>query len=135
MRMFTEVGHRAELHATGVGKALLSLIPDDEIVSRVTRVGLNARTPHTITSLDRLLEEVHLVRERGYALDEEEQESGVHCVAVPIDAPIKLSMSVSGPTSRMTAGVIATIVPVLQVGAEKVAQQVRSCLLYTSRCV
>lgn len=126
MRMFTEVGHRAELHATGVGKALLSLIPDDEVVSRVTRVGLNAKTPHTITTVDRLLEEVHAVRERGYALDEEEQELGVHCVAVPIDGPIKLAMSVSGPTSRMSAGVIAGIVPVLQRGAEKITQTVRS---------
>ncbi|MCA0436321.1 MAG: IclR family transcriptional regulator [Austwickia sp.] len=126
MRMFTEVGHRAELHATGVGKALLSLIPNDEIISRVTRVGLNAKTPRTITSVERLLEEIQLVRQRGYALDEEEQEVGVHCVAVPIDGPIKLAMSVSGPTSRMSSDVVAGIVPVLRAGAQKVASQVRS---------
>ncbi len=126
MRMFTVIGHRAELHATGVGKALLSLLPDDEALSRVERVGMNAKTPRTITDPEDLLRELHLVRQRGYALDEEEQEIGVHCVAVPIAGPIRLSMSVSGPTSRMTAGTIADIVPVLREAAHTIEALINS---------
>jgi len=122
MRMFTNIGHRVELHATGVGKALLSLIDDEEAISRVQRVGMNARTPHTLTDSDALLEQLALVRQRGYALDEEEQEIGVFCVAVPIQGPIALALSVSGPTPRMTARDVTAMVPVLQSAAHRVTE-------------
>ena len=120
MRMFTNVGHRVELHATAVGKALLSMLDDDEALSRVARVGMNPRTPYTITEPEVLRAQLALVRERGFALDEEEQEVGVCCVAVAVPGPIALAMSVSGPTPRMTPGKVSSIVPVLRSAARRV---------------
>lgn len=121
MRMFTSIGHRVELHATGVGKALLSQLDDDEALSRVERVGMTPRTKNTITDPEALRAQLALIRERGYALDEEEQEIGVRCVAVAVPGPISLSMSISGPTPRMSPSNVSAMVPILQDAARRVS--------------
>jgi IclR family transcriptional regulator, acetate operon repressor len=114
MRMFTEVGRRVYLHCTGVGKALLSLLPDDEARALVTRAGMPAQTPHTITDPDDLVTALHRIRRDGHAVDEGEQEVGVRCVAVPIDgAPSRMAVSVSGPATRMTPALVDRAVPLL----------------------
>lgn len=103
VRTFTEVGNRVSPHSTAVGKVLLSHQPASVVSRIVSRHGLAAATPNTITELPELLEEVERVRTRGYALDLEEQEEGVTCVAVPLapsTGPVA-AMSVSGPTARM----------------------------------
>jgi IclR family acetate operon transcriptional repressor len=82
MRMFTEVGRRVNPHCTGVGKALLAQLPEDAALEILGRTGLPARTPHTITDPAALMSELARIRQRGYALDDEEQEIGVRCVAV-----------------------------------------------------
>jgi IclR family acetate operon transcriptional repressor len=115
MRMFTEVGRRVRAHASGVGKALLSQLPDDEVRALVARTGLPAMTPNTITDVESLLTEIAQIRRRGYAVDDEEQELGVRCVAVPVQlGPSRFAMAVSGPVTRMTHGVTRETVPVLQ---------------------
>jgi DNA-binding IclR family transcriptional regulator len=61
-------------------------------------------TPNTITSAKRLLKELRAVRARGYALDEEEHELGVRCVAAPVrnhEGKVVAAISVAGPTDRM----------------------------------
>ena len=115
MRMFTEVGRRVELHSTGVGKALLSQLDPSRVSEIVRRVGLSAHTPYTITSEQRLLRELEQTRTRGYAVDEQEQELGVRCVAVPVarGPAAFMAVSVSGPTVRMSDDVIEGAVPLL----------------------
>lgn len=91
------------VHCSALGKALLSLVPDDEIVAVVGRAGLPRRTHRTIGTVDKLLAAVAEVRRAGHALDDEEDEYGARCVAVPVPAaPFPLAVSVSGPTSRVT---------------------------------
>lgn len=120
MRMFTEVGHAVMLHCTGVGKAILSLLSDDEVLAVVGRTGMPRRTEHTITRAEALLRSLAEVRERGYAVDDGEQELGVRCVAVPIRGlPFKAALSVSGPGSRVTMEQTATMAPVMQRTAEE----------------
>lgn len=98
MRMFTEVGRRVDPHCTAVGKALLSTPTDEKVRSLLARTGLQRCTPHPLTDPDELLAELARVRDRGYAVDEGEQEVGVHCVAVHVPAHIvPLALSVSGP--------------------------------------
>src|SRR3954471_3444992 len=84
MRMFTEVGRRVPAHCTGVGKALLSQLPDAEVLELVRRTGMPVRTPHTVADPDALLAQLGDVRARGWAVDDEEQELGVRCVAAPL---------------------------------------------------
>lgn len=120
MRMFTEVGRRVELHCTGVGKALLSQLSDAEVAAIVHRVGLPGYTPHTITTETALRAAISRIRRDGYALDEQEQELGVRCVAVPIagPGPSFMAVSVSGPVTRMTDAVLERAVPLLRSAAD-----------------
>src|SRR5215218_5877322 len=62
MRMFTEVGRTVMLHCTGVGKAILSTLPDEEITAILKRTGMPARTEHTLTTRSSLLASVEEIR-------------------------------------------------------------------------
>jgi IclR family transcriptional regulator, acetate operon repressor len=119
MRMFTEVGRRVYAHCTGVGKALLAELPDDEVVRMLEAAGMPATTSHTITDVDRMLEELVAVRERGYAVDDGEQELGVRCVAVAVTPAT--AVSVSGPASRVTRKAVPGLADVLQGAARRLA--------------
>ena len=106
MRMFTEVGRRALPHSTAVGKVLLAW-QDEEHVRRVlTRLGLPARTPNTLTSVQEFSAELATVRGCGWAVDDEEEELGVRCMAVPVGPGERAvaAVSVSAPASRLAAG-------------------------------
>jgi IclR family acetate operon transcriptional repressor len=126
MRMFTEIGHRVELHCTGVGKALLAQLDHAQVCAIVRRVGMPAYTAHTLTTESALLASLAAIREQGYSLDEEEQEAGVRCVAVSIPAGIAsgMAVSVSGPLTRMTDEVVARAVPLLRAAASALGQQI-----------
>jgi DNA-binding IclR family transcriptional regulator len=99
-----DVGMRAPLHCTGLGKAILATLDTEEVREIVARRGLAPATPHTIGTLDRLLEELERVRASGYSVDWEENEVGVVCVAAAVSAPVDGSvaaLSVSAPSSRL----------------------------------
>lgn len=123
MRMFTEVGRRVHLHSTGVGKALLAQLDDDHVREIVARVGLPVSTSHTITTEHDLLRSLASVRKREYAIDEQEQEIGVRCVAVPVSTtPISwMAVSVSGPVTRMTDALVDRAVSLLVLAAQTLA--------------
>ncbi|WP_039739286.1 IclR family transcriptional regulator [Saccharomonospora halophila] len=112
MRMFTEVGRRLLPHGTGVGKAVLAHLPRDEARALLERTGMPAYTDHTYTDPDALLDHLAAVADRGYVLDESEQELGVRCIAVAIPgAPTPTAVSVSGPEGRLTDETVARIAP------------------------
>lgn len=122
MRMFTEPGRRVLPHCTGVGKAVLAQLPEKQVRAMLARTGLPARTSHTITDVEQLIRELDKIRERGYALDDGEQEIGVRCVAVAVPgAPSPTSISVSGPHARITEEAIDLIVPALQEAAAQIS--------------
>jgi IclR family acetate operon transcriptional repressor len=126
VRMFTEVGRRVLPHSTGVGKALLSTLADDDVLALVKRTGMPAQTTKTITRPDKLLAELRTIRARGYAVDEGEQEVGVRCVAVPVvDAPVRAAISVSGPDSRVTLDRVHEIAPILLAASEALVADLR----------
>ena len=103
LRIFAEVGRRVPLHSTSVGKAVLAAMPpaDAEGLLRSTR--LTPSTPKTLTTLEAMAAELETVRQQGFAIDEEEQELGVRCVASVVAAPgLHAALSVSGPTERFT---------------------------------
>lgn len=82
--MRSRVGSRMPAHSTAVGKAMLSTLTAARVVSLLTLRGMAARTSSTITEADALLAELDAVRETGYAVDREENEDNVRCLAVPI---------------------------------------------------
>jgi IclR family acetate operon transcriptional repressor len=121
MRMFTEVGRRVDLHATGVGKALLAQLSDGEVAAIVGRAGLTAHTPHTIVTEAGLHAALTEIRERGYAIDEQEQELGVRCIAVPVPSttPMNTAVSISGPLTRLDDTLLTRSIPLLQAAARR----------------
>ena len=103
IRLFSEVGRRAPAHCTGLGKALLAWA-SPEIIEEILKKGeLHRFTKHTIADPTRLKEELQQIREKGYAIDDEEHEEGVYCVAAPIhgiDGKVSTAISVSMPILR-----------------------------------
>jgi IclR family KDG regulon transcriptional repressor len=102
--MMSRVGRTAPAFCTGVGKALLAVHPGDPAGLLEARGVLKRYTPNTIHDTDALRAELALVRERGFALDFEEHEPGVRCVAAAFASPAggpAAAISVSGPASRM----------------------------------
>lgn len=124
MRMFTEVGRRTFPHATAVGKAILAHHPDAEVLALLARTGMDRYTAHTLTDPRAFLVALAETRDRGYALDEGEQEIGVRCVAVVVaDAPQPMALSMSGPLPRMGDEAIAAAVPVLRLAAARISAE------------
>lgn len=127
MRMFTEVGRRAHTHDTGVGKAILAQLSDDTVRGIVARAGMPTPTEHSIGDVDALIAELDRIRERGYAIDDQEQEIGVRCfsMAVP-DAPTPTAVSVSGPISRVDEAFGERAVPMLRDAAQAISAELAS---------
>lgn len=122
MRMFTEVGRRVLPHCTAVGKVLLATATPVEVHDLLDRTGMPRYTDRTITDQAAFDAELGRTRERGYALDEGEQEVGVRCVAVAVPQPVaRLAVSISGPAPRMTDALLAEAVPALERAARAVA--------------
>ena len=79
VRMTSRIGTRVELYSTSVGKAYLAALPEDRLRKIVSSLDMRPRTPHTITHVDALLEEIERTRLRGYSYDNEETEPDIRC--------------------------------------------------------
>jgi IclR family acetate operon transcriptional repressor len=103
-RIFAEIGRSVPLHSTGGGKAILAWLTDEARAEVLGCRKLESLTPRTITSREALDQALGQVRLQGFALDDEEQEEGVRCVAAPVKdhtGRVVAALSLSGPTSRM----------------------------------
>jgi DNA-binding IclR family transcriptional regulator len=105
VRMFTVVGTAALAHTTGSGKAIMAYSPPEVVTSLYSgREPLERLTPRTLVTLEALEDDFKRIRRRGYAIDHEEHEEGVGCVATPLfdhtGRPCA-AISVSGPTARI----------------------------------
>lgn len=105
VNMFVQTGSLVPLHCTGVGKTILANLNYAEVLLIVGDTGLEAYTPNTIINIDLLSDDLDLIKKRGYAIDDEEREVGIRCLAAPIffsDGTILGAISISGPTGRVT---------------------------------
>ncbi len=103
LRMTPQIGLRQPAHCTSLGKALLANLPDEKLAAFLDRGTFARRTEFTITSADALGRELEKIRTAGFALDQEEMENGICCVAAPIQNSTGTiaAISISGPSSRM----------------------------------
>ena len=107
LRLISTVGSRLPAYVTGIGKALLSGLPDDVLTARFAGETLEGYTAKTITSGDELITVVRDVRRLGYATDDGEYTHGVFCIAVPIRDgrnEVVAGMSCSVPKARIDLG-------------------------------
>lgn len=99
----SRVGMRMPLHTTAIGKSILAHLPEAEVRELVSATGLPRRTPRTLTTPQALEAELAAVRERGFALDDEENEPTIRCIGAAI----------LGPQGRPIGGVSITTVTFL----------------------
>jgi len=104
LRLFSAIGRRLPAHATALGKVLLAARTDSDALS-LLGTPLARLTRHTITRPAALRRELAAIRERGYAVDREENSEGIVCfgVAVPLRSPAVDAISLSLPATRITA--------------------------------
>jgi DNA-binding IclR family transcriptional regulator len=124
MRMAAQPGVRNLPHCTALGKAILAHLPDTEVQAIVTRNGLPALTPRTITTIEQLHADLEQIRRRGYAIDDIENEDGVRCVAAPIfdhRGQVIAAVSVSGPAARVSPSQVEVMGRELVAGAREVS--------------
>jgi DNA-binding IclR family transcriptional regulator len=100
----SELGKRAHLHSTALGKAILANLHSEETEAILTGYEFIPLTPKTITDSKNFLEELERTRKLGYAIDEEENEMGGRCLAAPIfnnDGIPVAAISISVPVQRL----------------------------------
>ena len=106
MRSLTKVGGRVAMVASGVGKAVLATYSDEDVNAIICRQGMPRLTEKSIVRPGELFKQLQMIRQQGYAIDDEEARIGLRCVAAVVfnDCGEPLAaISVSGMTSRVTA--------------------------------
>lgn len=124
IRMYSRIGARAECYCTGVGKAILAFLEDYQFERYLDMVELTRFTPRTIMSTEGLREELARTRLRGYALDEQEHEEGVRCVAAPVfgfDGRVAGSISVTVPAFRQSEKGLRNLAPTVVEAADGIS--------------
>jgi IclR family pca regulon transcriptional regulator len=120
------VGARLPAYCSATGRVLLSQFSDKEVLQRIGRKPLPRRTSHTLTTTSELLAEIRSVREKGYAVSDEELELGLRALAVPVVGPndeIIAAISVSAASARVrSADLRRRFVPVLRTFASMLAE-------------
>lgn len=104
IRAFFPPGTVSDMHASGIGKALLAFMAEDRRDAILSAQPLTPYTAQTLTQPEALIEDLRLSQTRGYAFDADEKTDGMRCIAAPVfDAfgePVA-GISVSGPTVRV----------------------------------
>ncbi len=112
IRAFFPPGTLSPMHASGIGKALLSCYSADRLTAYAQRTKLRKFTFKTISTAEELREEMSLIRARGWAFDDEEKTEGMRCIAAPIRnmyGEAVAGISVSGPTNRLSDTKVARV--------------------------
>jgi IclR family acetate operon transcriptional repressor len=105
IRAFFPPGTLSQMHASGIGKALLAHMEAGRRNRLLSSEQLTEFTAHTIIDVDALLEDLLAIRERGYSVDDEERNVGMRCIAAPVfdfNGEAVAGISVSGPASRVS---------------------------------
>lgn len=124
LQMASYIGARVPAQSTALGKALVSTLPREEWL-RAFVPGLR-RTERTITEADRFLEEIAQVARQGYALDLEENEPGIRCVAAPVrDGAGRgvAAVSISSAVIYLTDERIRELIPLVQETARRISRE------------
>jgi IclR family acetate operon transcriptional repressor len=119
-------GNSNAAHATATGKAILAWLPPTELDRIVADKGLTAFTPHTITDIEKLKEDLRLTRRNGFAIDREEFQLGVICLGAAIRdhaGAVVGSISVSSPVFRAASAYLDQIKVHLVAAADELSTE------------
>lgn len=126
IRLQSAVGKRLFAHATGLGKALLANLPEKTLMARLGEQPLPQFTDRTVTDPIVLMRELAIVRDRGFAVDNQEYTMGLRCIAVPIhdhQGQAVAAVSTSIPMMRITTDQLALALRLLAEGSLEIARR------------
>ncbi len=126
VRLASTVGRRHPAFCTAVGKAMMAIMPEEQVEAAVQKHGLRPLTRKTIGSLGELKAELAKVRKLGYAVDDEENEEGVCCVGAVvrgISGEPAAAISVSGPSFRLPSYKIPVVAKAVIAAANTLSQE------------
>jgi DNA-binding IclR family transcriptional regulator len=124
LEMFSDAGKVGPAYCTGVGKAMLAFLPENELERAIEQQSFHRFTPHTYADAEALKTELYAIRRRGYAFDREEHEPGIICIAHPVltdTGRVLGALSVTSSTQRMTLDELESLVPHLARTATAIA--------------
>ncbi|WP_210191585.1 MULTISPECIES: IclR family transcriptional regulator C-terminal domain-containing protein [Rhodomicrobium] len=127
MRAIASPGGRAAMHASGVGKALLAAMTEEEVERVIRERGLPEATPRSIATRARLKAELQVTRARGFAIDDEENAIGLRCVAAAIfdeTGRPAAALSLSGPKARITDDLLSPLGDQVRAVAGQITNQI-----------
>jgi IclR family transcriptional regulator, KDG regulon repressor len=126
IRMHSAIGKRSPAHCTGLGKAMLAYLSDQELEEAYQLKGLPRHTPRTITNFSNLKTHLAAVKRQGYAIDNAEHEEDIYCVAASIRdhrGRVIAAISLSVPGVRHTLESLDAFIPLVCQYAELISRQ------------
>lgn len=129
LTMYSHIGKRAPVHCTGVGKAILAYLSDQEVDRLLSIQNLQPFTEFTMTDKEAIKNHLQSVRECGYAVDDEEIELGLKCIAAPIfnhQGNVIASISCAAPKIRLDEERLPKVIA----GIQKAASEISKALGY-----
>lgn len=124
IRVVSKVGWRLPIHCSGVGKAILAFLPDETVDEIIRERGLKRFTNNTITDIATLRIELARIRKQGYAIDNEEIEVGLKCIAAPLQyskGEVIAAISISGPKERFSGVEMKRLIPLVKSASERIS--------------
>jgi len=126
LRLDSRIGQVSPAHCTGLGKVLLAFGPQGRL-DGITQQGLDRYTSHTICALKNLQSNLKEIRSNGYAIDNQEFELGLICVAVPVfntNGDLVAALSAAGPSDRFKRSQLKNYVSILKSGSDIICQRI-----------
>jgi IclR family pca regulon transcriptional regulator len=129
MSIGLSVGSRLPAYCASMGRVLLAALPVPEAQERLRETRLAELTPHTVTDISRLMEQLQLVRAQGYAIVDEELEIGLRAIAVPLrdsNGNVVAAMNIGCQAARVSAAkMLETFLPLMEEAQKKIRYVMR----------
>jgi IclR family acetate operon transcriptional repressor len=124
IRAFFPPGTQAPMHASGIGKALLALMPEKQLARYLAHTPREPFTANTICTAAALTQELALIRAQGYSFDDEEKAIGMRCIAAPIvnfHGDAVAGVSISGPSHRLPREAVERIGGLVRAAGQQIS--------------
>lgn len=126
LRIFSRIGAAVPLHCTGVGKAIVGFMPQEQIAKILPQIQFKRQSANSIGSKQELEMQLRKIRRTGYALDLEENEPHIRCLAAPIwdhAGVVNASLSVTGPAVRMSMTRLRQLAPFVLEASSRISRE------------
>lgn len=129
IEMFSQAGKVGPAYCTGVGKAMMAYLPEDDLAQVIRQQSFHRYTEHTLADAAALRQELNDIRAHGYGFDREEHEPGIICVAMPIRAAsgrVLGALSVTSSTARTNLAALEGLVPRLRETTQAISEEAQT---------